>query len=620
MRMEALRSRAVAVAVAFALVAALGAGIAAAQGQSGTTLTAAKSADGHWQREFHWTIAKSVTPDTLNMFRGDSGGVVYTVTVTKDGGTDTIYASGSICVTNGGSFATENLVILDELQYKVGAGQFQTLTTVAVDLSAKPVLAPGESYCYPYQVAFTPVDGAVYRNVAHVTITNHAGWMPGGNNCPGPDLCPFGPDPKADFGVPSAPDVLVNDSVDVTDTNGSSWTFDAGGSVSYGRTFTCDGDRGAHGNTATITQTGQFATAAVAVNCFAIGVTKDAHTSLKRTFSWTVQKSADASALTLAVGEQFTVNYAVQLLATSVDSDWAVDGTIYVANPAPMAAPLAAVTDVVSGVGAATVTCPSLVVPSGATLACTYHLALPDATARVNTVTATLQNTPSGTTDFTFNLPFDFTAPSVTKIDECINVTDTFADGPQGTRVCFGDLPKTFTYARTIGPYDACGAYKVENTASFVGETTGATGSKTVTVDVNVPCATGCTLTQGYWKTHSEHGPAPYDDTWAQIGADTIFYYSGQSWYQVLWTTPQGGNAYYILAHQYIAARLNGLNGAASTPAVDAALAWAEEFFNEKTPTSKLSNTVRNMALAYAALLDQYNNGLAVDGPPHCSE
>ena len=25
----------------------------------------------------------------------------------------------------------------------------------------------------------------------------------------------------------------------------------------------------------------------------------------------------------------------------------------------------------------------------------------------------------------------------------------------------------------------------------------------------------GCTLTQGYWKTHSENGPAPYDDNWA---------------------------------------------------------------------------------------------------------
>ena len=29
---------------------------------------------------------------------------------------------------------------------------------------------------------------------------------------------------------------------------------------------------------------------------------------------------------------------------------------------------------------------------------------------------------------------------------------------------------------------------------------------------------TPCTLTQGYWKTHSSYGPAPYDVTWAILG------------------------------------------------------------------------------------------------------
>ena len=43
------------------------------------------------------------------------------------------------------------------------------------------------------------------------------------------------------------------------------------------------------------------------------------------------------------------------------------------------------------------------------------------------------------------------------------------------------------------------------------------------TVDVDVPCLGGCTLTPGYWKTHSEFGPAPYDDNWANLpnGAST---------------------------------------------------------------------------------------------------
>ena len=47
----------------------------------------------------------------------------------------------------------------------------------------------------------------------------------------------------------------------------------------------------------------------------------------------------------------------------------------------------------------------------------------------------------------------------------------------------------------------------------------------------------GCTLTPGYWKTHSDYGPAPYDETWAEIGGEippceenTPFFNSGKSY------------------------------------------------------------------------------------------
>ena len=129
----------------------------------------------------------------------------------------------------------------------------------------------------------------------------------------------------------------------------------------------------------------------------------------------------------------------------------------------------------------------------------------------------------------------------------------------------------------------------------------------------------GCTLTLGYWKTHSKYGPAPYDDLWALIGEDTAFFSSGKSWYQVLCTSPKGGNAYYTLAHQYIAATLNIVNGTSSPQRVNEALLWAEEsFFNTYTPSSQLKTKVRNQALGYADLLDEYNNGYI--GPGHCSK
>jgi hypothetical protein len=216
---------------------------------------------------------------------------------------------------------------------------------------------------------------------------------------------------------------------------------------------------------------------------------------------------------------------------------------------------------------------------------------------------------------FLLNYSVKADVTSTGTIDECIEVNDSYS-GYLG-KVCVSEAPGTFTYSRWIGPYDVCGDYTVENTASFVANDTGTTGSDSQTVTVHVPCG-GCTLSQGYWKTHSKYGPAPYDDTWAKKGEDTVFHLSGQTWYQVLWTPPVGGNAYYILANQYIGAKLNMLNAAASTPEVNAAIAWATTFFNTYTPSSKLSKTVRNTAVSYASLLEKYNNGYI--GPGHCSE
>jgi len=368
----------------------LGAGAltAAADGQAGTTLTAYKTAAGHWERTFHWRIDKQAAPEVLDLGCNQSGTVRYTVSVEKDAGTDQYMVAGQICVTNGGSIPTAGLTIWDDVLYKTGAGPYQVLLSVQVDTSAMPVLNPGDSYCYPYTVVFTPVAGALYKNSARVTITNHSGHL--GE--------PFGPSPDAGFSLPGSPDVIINDTVHVDDTNGGSWEFSASGSVSYDQSFTCPRDGGTHTNRATIRETGAWDEATVTVNCHG-------------------------------------------------------------------------------------------------------------------------------------------------------------------------------------------------------------------------PCA--CTLTPGYWKTHSRYGPAPYDDTWALVGENTPFFLSGKSWYQVLWTPP-AGNAYYILSFQYVAAKLNILNGAASTPAVDAALAWAENFFNTYTPASSLSKSLRAQVISYAGVLADYNSGLT--GPGHCSE
>jgi hypothetical protein len=207
----------------------------------------------------------------------------------------------------------------------------------------------------------------------------------------------------------------------------------------------------------------------------------------------------------------------------------------------------------------------------------------------------------------------------VTETDECVSVTDSLV-GVLGN-VCAGQTTTfTFNYSNEVGPYDVCGDYTVYNTASFTTNDSGATGSDSWTVDVNVPCVGGCSLTPGYWKTHSAYGPAPYDDTWAQIGEDTTFFLSGKTYYQALWTAPQG-NAYWILAHAYIAAQLNQLNGAdftAAQAAFDQATALFSNPANTPAYVSGLRGSARQTWLDLATVLDNYNNGLI--GPGHCTE
>ena len=134
------------------------------------------------------------------------------------------------------------------------------------------------------------------------------------------------------------------------------------------------------------------------------------------------------------------------------------------------------------------------------------------------------------------------------------------------------------------------------------------------------PGTENCTLSAGYWSSHSEYGPSLYDSTWAKLanGADTPFFLSSQSYYEVINTPPQG-NAYYNLAHQYIAAELNFLRGA--DPAdVQSTFAAATQLFNNYTPDAvkDLEGPAREEWTDLATILDDYSNGYI--GPGYCAE
>jgi hypothetical protein len=131
----------------------------------------------------------------------------------------------------------------------------------------------------------------------------------------------------------------------------------------------------------------------------------------------------------------------------------------------------------------------------------------------------------------------------------------------------------------------------------------------------------GCTRSYGYWKTHSMYGPAPYDSTWELLGEDSTFFLSNKSNYEVMWTPPKGGNAYYILAHQYIAAELNFLSGA-DPGEIQEEFDDATDLFETYTPeyikSLKGNDPVRQEFIYLSGMLDQYNNGYI--GPGKCNE
>lgn len=233
------------------------AGMFAPSALATTPLTASKTATAHWTKKFDWTIDKSVNKAAIEMMSGSSSSATYTVAVTKSAGVEEMWVDGEVCASNEGTIPTEGLAISDRIVVFKANGNTQTLDRTDIDVSANPVLDPGESDCYGYSFPFTPFPDAVgYENRTSVTITNDP-------RSPGE---PLGPTADAPFTVPASP-TLINDTVNVDDTNGMSWMFSASGSKTYSRTFYCDRDKGTHTNTAKIRETGQSDTASVVVTC-----------------------------------------------------------------------------------------------------------------------------------------------------------------------------------------------------------------------------------------------------------------------------------------------------------------------------------------------------------------
>jgi hypothetical protein len=604
-----------------------------------------KTANVVADRRWNWTVEK--TPDTsYDLFDGDQIVQQYDIVVDQ---VDFDYVDyrvdGTITITNPDK---KDPVLITSITDFLGANE-ATATLICEDFDP----ADDGTVDPPYELAKNSSTQCSYGPIAvgddFTTTTNTATVMleSGGAFEGHADADPANVQPDDD----------IDESVTLTDNvnEALSEQFTDDGATSYQWTWTCDADEGDNVNTATITgDDSQEALdsddATLTLNCYDLAVTKDANTSFTRAFDWTIDKEADQTSIgPLSSGQSFLVNYSVTVdLATPpyVDSDWSVSGTITIQNNNPsLAADLTNVADVVSPDIIADVDCGGATsVPADGSIDCTYSATLPNGSDRTNTATATMQNreyywdgsTPTniGTTDYSNSPAEDVTFGEPTDlVDECIDVFDTFPEfalANPGASACYNDvLPKTFSYTKTFSAdsYPDCATTDVDNTASYLA-TDGESGSDMWTVTVLRDCPT-CTLTQGYWKTHNDDfwGGAPDDPTWYDLlpglGASAVFFpATGNTftYFDAMWTAP-AGNAYWILARQWIAAKLNYQAGSSGGLEVDQALAFGEALFSSYTPAEVATwtnETGRHDVIMAAAALATFNEG--VSGPGHCDD
>jgi len=129
--------------------------------------------------------------------------------------------------------------------------------------------------------------------------------------------------------------------------------------------------------------------------------------------------------------------------------------------------------------------------------------------------------------------------------------------------------------------------------------------------------AEGCTLTQGFWKTHT--GLGPQADAWPALPGGTMTLgtvaYTKAQLISIL-NAPVKGNGLISLAHQLIAANLNILNGA-SPSAISATITSANTLIGALIVPPVGSGSLTPSAVSsLITALEQYNEGTT--GPGHC--
>ena len=339
-------------------------------------LVVSKTAETAYTLTYPWTIEKTVDPAYHNLWSGDGGGrSTYTVAVERGTPLESNWAvSGEITITNPAPFIARINNISDVVSGSIEA-------SVSCPQGIPFNLAGGATIVCTYS---TPLpDRSARTNTVTVSVSG-ASVVEGGSD-------------TESVSFTNAEVSEVNAVIHVTDVNdvfpSQTWEFDSSDTVTYDREFFCGITEGSTtftiGNVATISETGQAASAQVVVDCDAVPnlvISKTAATSFTRTWTWNIDKSVAPAAWEMNTGMSGTSTYTVAVTKVgAIDSAWQVTGQITITNPAtdpePLTATITAVEDTLSNGVQAEVDCGDTVVfpyplPAGQSLVCNYSAAL----------------------------------------------------------------------------------------------------------------------------------------------------------------------------------------------------------------------------------------------------
>jgi uncharacterized repeat protein (TIGR01451 family)/LPXTG-motif cell wall-anchored protein len=444
-------------------------------------LTATKTANPSFVRDYDWTIVKTVDKNSAKAKPNSGADFDYTVTVTPSGPQDSGFTvAGSIHVVNTNPVDVKLTSIVDSLGAGCVVNNGQPLPTVPKNGSV--------------DIAYTCPVASPAAGTNTATVSWDGATIPAGSaNAV-----------KAFSFVGVQPSSTTDASVTVSDTaaefGGSKTVSKLDGPTVYHYTRHLGSELGAgvcgnYPNTASIAATSdqpkQDSSVSVQV-CTGenLTVTKNVVLSLTRTYDWDIQKKADATVKDVdPVTGKVTFNYTVTAVpGAATDSKWAMSGKITVANPNDWDV-VATVTDLPSFAG---VTCSvtggtGATIPANSSKEFSYNCTFPQNglfTDGMNTATVTWDDDAAYSSDSTASKTVQISTAdwNITPVNSTVHVVDDKTDPAHpvdlGT-ANWADGPKEFTYSVTFdGTPGACVDYT--NTAKIT--ETGDTAKVKVTV------------------------------------------------------------------------------------------------------------------------------------------